>query len=413
MRRGIHHNWMYTVVPYAAIGSGLSVIIPLYILSLNGTVFDVGVAITAYYLVSIPSSLIWGRLTDRLARHKMFILLSFLGTLPVIFILYLLGHIAFLQFDYGLYALVATAASPAINILVMGTKRNPSLPKYFSRYSTLSILGGMLAFAAGLFVSYDTIIYYIDFLLLLNVIALAMAYFWVIEMPKKTLTRDEIRTAHSAFPILNMLSTLPHLMTGMPLITKIHKSLRKKRTRRIYTLLSAIALFNLGSMMFNTSYIPYLRVHGLTYGSVFLINVLNSMGQFLIYAIVLFFVTQAVDLRRYYRLATITRSASYLIAIVPLFVLAGIFFELNIVLYFIAGLAYAYWNISSSVMVYDHVRGRHKGYYIGVWTSIIGFSAVVGSFASGAISAGLGYVYTFALAIALTVASVLVLRKCY
>jgi MFS family permease len=202
-------------------------------------------------------------------------------------------------------------------------------------------------------------------------------------------------------------------MTGMPLITKIHKSLRKKRTRRIYTLLSAIALFNLGSMMFNTSYIPYLRVHGLTYGSVFLINVLNSMGQFLIYAIVLFFVTQAVDLRRYYRLATITRSASYLIAIVPLFVLAGIFFELHIVLYFIAGLAYAYWNISSSVMVYDHVRGRHKGYYIGVWTSIIGFSAVVGSFASGAISAGLGYVYTFALAIALTVASVLVLRKCY
>ncbi len=412
MVKGIHHSWMYTVIPYAAIGSGLSILIPLYILSLKGTVFDVGVAIAAYYLVSIPSSILWGRMVDRFGRTKLFILLSLLGTLPVLFILYLMGHIAVLELDYGLYALVATAASPAINILVMGTKRDPSLPKYFSRYSTMSIIGGIVAYFAGLFIAFNTIRYYVDFLLALNVVALVMAYMLVRKLPKKVLPKERLEVAHRAFPILKLLSTLPHMMTGMPLIERIHKSLRKRRTRSIYLLLAAIAVFNFGAVMFNTSYIPYLRAFGITYSNVFLINVLNGVAQLLIYAVVLYFVTQVV-LRRYYALATITRSMSYLIAIIPLLAFSGFAFQINVVAYFLAGLAYAYWNISSSVMVYDHVRGRHKGYYVGMWAALLGLSAILGAFFSGAISASLGYTYTFSIAIVLNICSIAIFSRCY
>ncbi|HUC38757.1 MAG TPA: MFS transporter [Candidatus Acidoferrum sp.] len=412
MAKGLHYNWMYTVVPYAAIGSGLSIVIPLLILSLKGTVYDVGVAIAAYYLVSVPSSIIWGRLVDKLGRMKIFILLSLLGTLPVILILYIAGHVAFLEFDYGLYALMATAASPAINILVMGTRVNPSLPKYFSKYSIMSIIGGIIAYFAGLFVAYHTISYYLDFLLGLNVIALAMAYILVKKMPKRALSKERLEAAHRAFPILRLISALPHLMTGMPLIEKIHKSLRKKRTRSIYTLLIAVALFNLGSVMFNTAYVPYLRYFGITYSNIFLINVINGIAQLLIYAVVLYFVTQVV-LKRYYTLATITRSVSYFVAIIPIFVFTSLAFQINIIAYFIAGLAYAYWNISSSVVVYNHVRGRHKGYYIGMWVALLGLSAIIGAFGSGTISAAIGYQYTFSIAILLNIISIAIFRKCY
>ncbi len=412
MGRGIHHNWMYTVIPYAAIGSGLSIIIPLYILSLKGTVFDVGVAITAYYIVSIPSSLLWGKLTDRLGRTKMFILLSLLGTLPVILILYFLASVTVLQLDYGLYALMATAAAPAINILVMGTKRDPSVPKHFSRYSTMSIIGSIIAFFGGIFVSYTTLVYYLDFLLALNIAALVMAYLLVRSLPKKVVSEARMKNARSAFISLKMISSLPHIMTGMALIERIHKSMRKKRTRNIYNLLFAISLFSLGAVMFNTSYTPYLIRFGLTYGDVFLINALNGIAQLLIYAVVMYFVVEVL-LRRYYALATLTRSIAYFLAILPIFIFATAFFQINIIVYFIAGLAYAYWNISGSVMLYDNIRGRHKGYYIGVWEAMIGGTAIIGAFLSGVISATLGYSYTFAIAILLNIVSIAIFRKCY
>ncbi len=411
MGKGLHQKWMYTVMPYAAIGSGLSVIIPLYILSLKGTVFDVGIALSIYYLVSVPSSIIWGRLTDKIGRARMFILLSLFGTLPVILIIYLMAHIVLLEFDYGLYALVATAASPSLNILVMGTRKNPNLPKYFSRYSIISIIGTIIAFAAGIFVSYDYIHYYLDFLLALNIVALVLSYIFVKSIPKKAVSKERLSMASRMFALLNSLSFLPHLMTGTPLVERIQRSARIKRVKRIYTLFIAISLFNLGSAVFNTSYIPYLRSFGIAYGNVFLINLLNGLAQLLIYAVVLV-IAKRIDIGNYYKTATALRSASYLIAIVPIFVLTGVFLQLNIILYFMAGIAYAYWNISSSVMVYNNVRGGHKGYYLGMWAAIIGLSSVIGAFVSGVISAGFSYPYTFLLAAALTVVSLSVFSKC-
>ena len=411
--RKIHHKWMYTVLPYAAMSSGLSVILPLYILSLHGTVFDVGVAITAYYAVSIPASVIWGRVIDRIGRPRRLILLSFLGTLPAIFILYIAHGIAYLQFDYGLFALMYTAASPAVNILVMGTRRERTLPRYFSRYSTLSILGAMLAFAAGVFVSYSTIRYYIDFLLVTNLLAAAMSYFFIKDIHLREVGRREVEAVRHTFPILSALGGASRVVTGIMLIKRMHSGLRSVRTRRIYILLAAIALFNFGIILIITSYIPYLRTHGLTYSNIFLLNVLNSIAQMAVYVTVFLFVTRALDPRKHYAPAIAARSVAYVIAIVPLFVLAGAFLQLNLILYILAGFAYAYWNISSSVMVYEHVRGRHEGYYIGMWTALIGLSAVIGAFTSGAVSASLGYTWTYVIAILANVASVLTFRKCW
>ncbi|MCL5018047.1 MAG: MFS transporter, partial [Candidatus Parvarchaeota archaeon] len=60
------NDWLYTILPISAVSSGFSVLIPLYILSLGGNVFDVGVALTLFNVFEVPASLFWGRLTDRL-----------------------------------------------------------------------------------------------------------------------------------------------------------------------------------------------------------------------------------------------------------------------------------------------------------------------------------------------------------
>ncbi len=398
------YSWIYTILPLSAVGSGLSIIIPIYILDLGGTVFDVGVAFALYSLISIPASILWGKVTDDSGMTKELILLSLLGTFPIIAIMYLLDHVATLQITYALFAFVATAASPAINIMLMGEKRDPSLPKYFSRYSIWAIGGTLLAFLPGYFVTSAYIKMYLVLLLLLNLSALVLAL---------TLIRDRhVRTTSTTrglvslfFAPFNMLTHVPNVLTTISLTKRIHETIDGTGLNGTAALLVSVALFSLGMNLFNTSYIPFLRAFGLSYSNIFSINIFNAVGQVSVYAIVLL-LARRIDLHRYYHASVFLRCACYLLVMLPLFFLTGAFFYVNILAYVIGGFAYALWNVTASVMIYDHIRGKNKGYYVGLWVAIIGASTVLGAFGSGVISAQLGYMYTFVLAIAVTLLSV-------
>ncbi len=402
-------------MPISAISSGLGIIIPLYILALHGSVINVGFAITLYNLVAIPSSLFWGKMTDWYGtnRHKLFIIGSILGIFPVLFILRIVTGPHAVEAVYGLYALVATAASPSINILVMGTERNPGLPKFFSRYSIFGISGSLLAMIPGLLIGQGGILYYLYFLLAVNLAGLVFAAATIRELKPKQLPRAKIKAAHRIFPALNALSTHPNLLTGPKLIERLHR-IFDGEYRNFEMLLVAIALFNGGMNLFNTSYIPYLKRFGMSYSSIFAINIVNAFFQLSVYLAVAYLFTRRTDLHRYYSASAWIRGASYIIVIVPLFVAFGTFFYTNMVGYAFGGIAYAMWNIAASVLLYDSIRNSKKvGYYIGVWVAILGLSAVVGSLLSGIASELLGYSYTFVAAAIITFASALIFKFYY
>jgi MFS family permease len=400
--------WLLTVIPISAVGSGLGIIVPLYILALHGNVLNVGLAVTLYNLVAIPSSLFWGKMTDRFGsnRHKLFIIGSLVGVLPILFLLGLVKGPHAIEAIYGLYALMATAASPSINILVMGTRRDPSLPKFFSRYSIYMIFGSLLAMVPGLLIRQSGLLYYLYFLLAVNLAGLVVAWISVNELKPKQVPKEKIRAVHRLFPALNMISTLPNILTGHRLIEELHKIFDGKY-RNFTFLLLAIALFNGAMNLFNTSYIPYLRKFGLGYNSIFAINIINALCQLAIYLIVAYTFSKNSDLHRYYSISAWMRGATYIVIIVPLFVAFGTFFYANMIGYAFSGVAYALWNIAASVLLYDSIRGKNEGYYIGVWVAVLGLSAVLGSFASGILSESLNYVYTFGAAAVITFVSAL------
>ena len=399
---------MYTIAPISAVGTGLSIIIPLYILALHGNVLEVGFAVTLYNIVAIPSSLLWGKLTDKFGgnNHRLFIVSSIIGVFPILFILGLAYGPHVIEASYGLYALVATAASPSINILVMGTKRNPNLPRFFSRYSVYGIVGSLFATIPGLLVG-SQIVVYLDILIAINFIGLMLAFFTIKEMKPNAVPKAEARRVHALFPILNMLSTLPNLLTGQRLIEDLHNIFNVKH-RNLYLLLLAIALLNGAMNLFNTSYIPYLQSFGLSYSSIFSINIANSVAQLLVYLALAYLVLRKINLHRYYSISVLTRGASYIFMALPLIATVGAFFYINLAGYAIAGIAYAMWNIASSVLLFDHIRGRNAGYNIGIWLAVLGLSAVAGSFASGIISQEAGYIYTFLMASVVTFLSFVV-----
>ncbi len=385
--------WMYSILPIAAVSGGLGVLLPLYILSLGGSVYDVGIATALYALISIPASIFWGDLTDRLNRIKLFVLISVIGLFPVLLILYFLTQVAAVESVYGLYAFIATASAPALNIMVMSSRMRKSLPKYFSRYSTMLIIGDALGMVPGLFIDGSFAKDYLLLLLVVNVISLVLA-FRLISADKTNIEPKHKKTVKKSFGVLNMLSVTPYVLTGHFLIDRIRKGLKRKVIRHIYLLLASISLFNLALYLFNTSYIPFLYAHSLTYSQIFIVNMGNAIAQLIVYVVVLSLLSN-INLERYYKVSTLLRSAAPALAFLPLAVMPGFVFGWNILAYFVAGIAYAIWNITSSVMLYEKIRRQGPGHYVGVWAAVLGFSGVLGAFLSGLLSAMSGYVTTF------------------
>ncbi len=398
--------WMYTILPISAISGGLGVLLPLYILASHGNVYNVAIAITLFELVSVPASIFWGDLTDKLGKIKIFILISIVGLFPILLIFYLLAFVPVIETTYGIYAFIATASSPAINILIMSHKKNPALPKYFSRYSILSISGSIIGTIPGLFIGGGFIKEYLILLLAFNVISLTLAML-LIRPDKVKPVKAHHKIVKRSFAILNMLSDTPYILTGYRLIERIRAGLVNKKIRNIYILLTAIALFDLGLYLFNTSYIPYLSAHSVSYSNIFLVNILNSVSQLSVYAVVISFIRK-INLGTSYLASNLVRMSGYFLAAIPAIIIPTYFLELNIVGYAIAGVGYAVWNIASSVILYTQIRNLGRGHYIGLWVAILGVSAVAGAFLSGVISSEFGYIATFSAAIIAIMGSFLV-----
>ena len=402
---------MYTIVPINVISSGLSVLIPLYILSLHGDVFDVGIAVALYNLVVIPSSLIWGKLADRLRRNRIFVIGSTAATIPILLMLLLFRSIAFAYLGYAIYAIAAAASAPAINIMVMGTRRSRKMPQTYSRYGTFTLVGSLIAYAIGAFLDGSGLAYYLIALIAFNVAALVMSITLIHERRSKSYAKNDLRYVSNATPVLNALAPKsPHSLISASFMKRLYSSFKTTESNSIYILFIAIALFALGYNLFNTSFIPYLEVHGLTYGKIFMINIANSLGQILILLLVAFKI-KIHNINRYYTLSTVYRSTGYVLSALAIILPVSAFFITNVFAYLIAGFAFAAWSISSSVMLYEKIRGAKQGYYIGLWTAILGGSSVAGSLISGAISSVYGYLATFILAVIITAVSGLVFES--
>jgi MFS family permease len=402
--------WLSVIFPIAAISSGFSVIIPLYILELHGNVIDVSLATTAYALAVIPASLFWGELTQRLKKIKLFIMLSVTGVIPLIFLLYILHSVLLAIIIYAVYAFILTASSPAINILIMNKRKNTVLRSYYGVYGLMSIIGNIIGYLPGVLLFSDVIAKYLLILFAFNTVSIIFAILFIKE-EKNHIKNKKSDTIHSLFPVLNSMSKFPQILAGHNLIVELANIRKRKKTVRIMTIFAAIALVNFGMYLFNTSYIPFLYSYKISYSDIFIINLLNGFGQVIIYLI--FMLGRAKNtLRHYYRLSTIVRSSGYLIAILSVISLTALLY-LNLFSYFVAGIGYALWNISASVIIYVNISGKMEAHYVGLWSAIIGISGVLGAISSGFMSFYAGYMYTFILSIIFTLSSVLVFNTAY
>ena len=72
-------DWIYSTLPINIALGPVGTFVQLYILTLHGTVIDIGLATTLFNAVTIPAAMIWGYATDRSDRRKPIIVLSYLA----------------------------------------------------------------------------------------------------------------------------------------------------------------------------------------------------------------------------------------------------------------------------------------------------------------------------------------------
>lgn len=397
-------QWMNAVLPIATVSAGLSVLIPLYVLAFGGNVFDVGIVTALYSLVSIASLPMWGFLTDRWGSLKPMIMFSILGVFPILFILYLLQSVAAAGIAYGLYAFVATAASPSINILIMGRRRDTGLSKYISEYTILVLIGGLLGLAPGALLGAVAVQTYLILMMAINTVSFAFAYVYVGKDAKAPSTKQSKR--RRSFKILSYFAR--HRSVHPPdsfMTSRLHSAWKHKRSRNAIIVLASMAVFNFAQFLFSTSYIPYLVGAGVTIGQVFILSMAELVGQMLVYAVVLYLMADFFAYHNYRVSAYLKVLAIGSIVVLPA-LLSGALLYSNLVGYVLYGVSFALWNVSASVILYDHIRSRNKeGRNIGVFMSLLSVSAFAGAICSGVVSSVYGYVPTFAISVILSLAA--------
>ena len=149
--------WVNAVLPFNIAMGPVGTLIQLLILSLHGTVIDVGLAVTLANAISVPSAIVWGFVTDRSHRRKAIIVVSYLVTTGVL-VSFLFATTAYVvSLLYGLFAFVSSASTTPLNLLIMETERKQKWATAFARFSMITSIGNtvglMLSVVWGFFFS--------------------------------------------------------------------------------------------------------------------------------------------------------------------------------------------------------------------------------------------------------------------
>jgi len=393
-------DWVYSTLPINIALGPVGTLVQLYILDLHGSVIDIGLAITLFNAVSIPSAIIWGMATDRYHKRKLIIFGSYMCTCAVLVLFLFAKTIHGIEVLYALISLFSSAAATPLNLLIMETQPKARWTSAFARLSMMSSIGVTLGLLLGVvwgdFLPLHLIIIP---LAILSATSASLSIVMIAE-PLIGFERGMIIMVRRSF--YERLLVLPMLFLRLPRVSdfkRLFNAMRFELTREPLLLYLSIIAFYFSSGIFNTSLVPSLYQARITKSEVFLVLLTGVIVQ----TIAFNSVAPRVEKRSLKETAVsglTLRSVCYGLIGVSAFLLTGVgYLGANLILYpLAAGIAYAAYYAASNVMVFNTLGADKHGSILGFYSALVGFSTMIGSFISGFISYYAGYSATFILA---------------
>jgi MFS family permease len=396
-------TWVDAVLPFNVALGPVGTLIQLLILNLHGTVIDVGLAVTLFNAVSVPSAMLWGSVTDRSHRRKLIIVVSYLGTAAILvsFLFARTGYLVSLL--YALFSLVSSASTTPLNLLIMETEPKQKWATAFARFSMITSIGQtaglLLSVVWGFFFSLS---YLVVLLAIFSVLSAALSVL-MIQEPTVIFERQVIVLNKPSF--FQRLQALPYFFLRVPRLSdfrRVFRDLRYELTRQMPILYFSIFMFYLASGLFNTSIVPSLQANHFSNFLIFLAMTVGMLVQ-----IVAFKYSGPYTEKKSLVQATIEglvlRSACYGLLGVSLYIISGTWFLIPVLIFYpvAAGIAFSVYYTASNTMVFNTLGGARQGHSLGVYSALVGIATLVGSMVSGFTSFFLGFSTTFILAAAL------------
>ncbi len=403
--------WVSAVLPFNIALGPVSTLVQLLILNLNGTVVEVGLALTLFNAVSIPAALLWGYVTDRFHRRKLLVLCSFLVT-PLLLLLFLFATSTYMvSILYALFSIAIMASTTPLNLLVVETEQKSKWASAFATFSMISSIGQTIGLLLGMAWSfYVPIEYLVVPLAGFSLLSTGLASFLIKEPPMVFERQIMLMNKHSFF---HRLSHSPYLFLKVPSTHDFRRIFRKLpygMVRHTMLLYMAIFGFFLSSGVFNTSFVPLLKANDVSSLLIFAVIMAGMIVQ-----IVSFHYTGSYTEHKSPIKSTITglilRAAGLGLLGFFAFALTGSWIAVPALFLYplIAGIAYAIYYTASNTLVFHSLSPRRNGSMLGVYSALAGAATMIGSFISGFISFYLGYYVTFTVSAAILVVSVVLL----
>jgi MFS family permease len=398
--KGVKADWIYSTLPINIAIGPVSTFIQLYILTLHGTVIDIALATTLFNAVSIPASIIWGFATDRSERRKPIIVLSYVAVAATLVMFLSANTIYGVDVLYSIFSLVSSAAATPLNMLIMETQPKSRWAAVFARLSMMSsvgVVGGLLLGVAwGDFLPFTLLVIPLT---CLSILSAAMS---VVMIKEPGIGFERVMIVMFSRSFFQRLLALPLFFLKIPSLMdfrRFFKGGRSPLTREPVLLYSSIAAFYFASGIFNTSLVPSLYSADVSKSEVFLVSLISMIVQTISFSYYGKRMNQQ-NLRQSAFGGLVLRSVSYLAIGVSAFFLTGLaFLAYTTVFYTLAaGLAYAVYYAASNVMVFNTLGRSGQGSALGVYSALVGFATMVGSFISGFISFYTGFYLTFLIA---------------
>jgi MFS family permease len=131
----------------------LSVFIPLYVVTLGGSLVDIGIMASVALFAAIPASLFWGYICDRTRRYKLYILLSFISATILLYLFTLTTSIGLFVVLYAVMSALHVAHEAPKNVLIAEHYSREEWEKSYALYEGFTEIGWLLGLLLGFLVS--------------------------------------------------------------------------------------------------------------------------------------------------------------------------------------------------------------------------------------------------------------------
>ncbi|WP_099211494.1 MFS transporter [Thermococcus henrietii] len=378
-------RWFYSFIPFKVSTGGAAPLIPLLTMELGGGPREVGLVNAVGSLSSMLGGLFWGKLSDRLNRRKVFLILGFLGTALSTFLFALAGSIPSVVFANAIYTFFIAATVPIPVLIITKVFRLEDWDCAIGRFNEIGGWAWVLGLVIGFILSHLLPIRWIFAVLgLIGLLSVPWGMRTIREVP---LHLDRKVLGVYAGYVVEKFRYLPNFITHLPRFSTCGFG-------RLY--ISAL-LFWFGAMLYFTQFPVLLKARGFGASVLYLMSIGNSSISAYMYTRV----GRRVRERGGYgtlRFGLLLRGLAFLLLAVATPTKGPLFPVLAFVSYFLAGYTWAFIGISTTAVISRLAPPEKKGTLIGAYNLVSSLGAIAGNLTSGFVVSLLGFAGNFALA---------------